>query len=162
MQIKPIVVVVNRVKDWGRVVAGSDDLGTWESVISLRSKGFKSAISVPSVTDLLEWSIESWGDFVVQSSKNQKKKNNHLYLKSVFPVNDMSWAFHLQQFLRRAMIIFRIMMTGAYNVCCNVFVWLFGSYWQYWCNRGPVLGLQRLNQSKEGMELVLWGKLLLF
>ncbi|CAH3157308.1 unnamed protein product [Porites lobata] len=37
-------------------------------------------------------------------------------------------------------------MTGAYNVCCNVFVWLFGSYWQYWCNRGPVLGLQRLNQ----------------
>ena len=76
MQIKPIVVVVNRVKDWGRVVAGSDDLGTWESVISLRSKGFKSAISVSSVTDLLEWSIESWGDFVVQSSKNQKKQQS--------------------------------------------------------------------------------------
>ena len=45
-------------------------------MISLRSKGFKSAISVSSVTDLLERSIESWGDFVVQSSKNQKKQQS--------------------------------------------------------------------------------------
>ena len=92
---------------------------------------------------------------MVQSSKNQKKTTITCTWKSVFQVNDMSWAFHLQQFLRRAMINFRIMMTGAYNVCCNVLVWLFGSYWQYWCNRGSVLGLQRLNQSKEEMELVL-------
>ena len=101
------------------------------------------------MTDLLERSIESWGHFVVQSSKNQKKNNNHFYLKSLFRVKDMTWTFHLQQFFRHAMIIFRIMITGAYSVCCNVFAWLFGSYWQYWCNRGPVLGLQRLNQRKE-------------